>query len=795
MTSFQDLALAIQRLLNRLKPGLGDRFVGLLAAFPGRLRHPTRRDIVRALAVPPALLVLYTLILIPFTPSISDIRKAGSEQPAQILSADGKKLTEFKQSNRQWVALSGISPQVVKALIATEDHRFYEHFGLDWRRTASAALYTLRGDRQGGSTLTQQLARNLYPEEIGRAASLTRKLKEAITALKIEAVYSKDEILETYLNTVPFLYNAFGIEMAARTYFDTSADDLDVLQSATLVGMLKGNSYYNPVLNPERALQRRNIVLAQMVKRGQLDAAKFESLKQRPLRVEFERQSEPPGPAPHFAQQLRKWLIAWADRNDYNIYSDGLIVRTTLDYRLQIQANQAVARQGYQLQHIANAAWSRSSVWNAGNPLVEAFMRDTPEYKTAIDSGSTHEQAIKELQADAAFMRELRQKKTTIQAGFLAIDPQNGQIKAWVGSRDFKDDAFDHVQQARRQPGSTFKPFVYGEAFRQGMSPDDTLVDEAVEIEVGGDEIWRPTDGKPPSGQPISLRNALAYSKNTITAQLMQEVGPNKVVKLAHAMGVRQSELEAVPSLALGTSPVSLIEMVAAYGTIANGGRYLEPVMVTRIEDRDGKLIEAFGSADAEQVLSRDVAYTLLDTLRGVISRGTGNAIRSRFGIRADVAGKTGTTQDNADGWFLLMHPQLVGGAWVGFNDSRVTLRSDYWGQGAHSALPIVGDFFNNALRNRLIDRNVRFVAPDETGLLQRLFGQIRDGFQGLFSSAPPPASASKPKRSSPAVQPAGPVTEADPLQERIDQIMEESRREPLPASGTDDGAGAESNP
>ena len=799
MTSFQDFAAALQQRLNRLRPGLGDRLASFVATLPQRLRHPSRRDILHALAVPPALLVLYALALIPFTPSISDIRKAGSEQPAQILSADGRKLTEFKQSNRQWVELKEISPQVVKALIATEDHRFYDHFGLDWRRTASAMYYTLHGDRQGGSTLTQQLARNLYPEEIGRAASLTRKLKEAITALKIEAVYSKDEILETYLNTVPFLYNAFGIEMAARTYFDTSADTLDVLQSATLVGMLKGNSYYNPVLNPERAVQRRNIVLAQMVKRGQLDATKFESLKQRSLRVEFERQSEPPGPAPHFAQQLRKWLIAWADRNDYNIYSDGLVVHTTLDYKLQVQANQAVARQGYQLQNLANAAWGRSSVWTPANSLVEAFMRDTAAYQAAIDGGATPELAIKQLAADAAFMRELRRQKTTIQAGFLALDPQNGQIKAWVGSRDFKDDAFDHVQQARRQPGSTFKPLVYGEAFRQGMSPDDTLVDEAVEIEVGGDEIWRPSDGKPPSGQPMRLADALAYSKNTITAQLMQEVGPNKVVKLAQAMGIRQSTLEAVPSLALGTSPVTLMEMVAAYGTIANGGRYIAPVMVTRIEDRNGELIEEFATADAEQALSDDVAYTLLDTMRGVINRGTGSAIRSRFGIRADVAGKTGTTQDNADGWFLLMHPQLVGGAWVGFNDSRVTLRSDYWGQGAHSALPIVGDFFNNALRNRLIDRNARFEAPDATGLLQRLFGQVKAGLQNLFSSeSVPPAPETKSKRkpaAAPVVKPAEPASEPDPLQERIDQIMEESRREQLPADVPADGTDSENNP
>jgi len=742
-----------------------------------RLRHPTRRGILMLVAAAPAALVLYTLFLIPFTPSISDIRKATTEQPAQIFFADGKKLTEFKQSNRRWVKLNEISPHVVDALIATEDHRFYDHHGLDLKRTIAAVFFTLSGDRQGGSTLTQQLARNLYPEEIGRAPTLTRKLKEAITAFKIEAVHGKDEILETYLNTVPFLYNAFGIEMAARTYFDTSAGNLDVLQSATLVGMLKGNSYYNPVLNPERALQRRNTVLAQMVKHEKLKPAKYESLRKVPLRLDFERQFEKTGPAPHFAQQLRKWLIAWADRNDYNIYSDGLIVRTTLDSRLQAFANQAVERQGHQLQNLANAAWARASVWNLRNDLVETFVRETPEYRSARDGGASDEQAIKTLASNPAFLPTLRQQKTTIQAGFLAIDPRNGQIKAWVGSRDFERDAFDHVQQARRQPGSTFKPFVYGEAFRQGIRPNETLIDQAVEIPVGGGEVWRPSDGKPPSNSEMSLRDGLAYSKNTITAQLMQKVGPAKVARLAHNMGIRNSKLDPVPSLALGTSPVTLKELVAAYGTIANRGDYIEPTMVTRIEDRNGRLIEEFAPADPEPALDEATAYTLLDVMRGVIDRGTGVAIRNRFGIRGDVAGKTGTTQDNADGWFVLIHPQLVAGAWVGFNDPRVTLRSDYWGQGAHSALPIVGEVVRGALRSHAIDPRSQFVAPDERNLLQQLSEQVGGWFQDFFS-APPEAPEKAPRTPAPT-PPAEPATpEADPLQEVIDRILEESRKE-----------------
>ncbi|MDO8249730.1 MAG: transglycosylase domain-containing protein [Rhodoferax sp.] len=740
-----------------------------------RFRRPTRRTVAWALAAVPALFLLYVLVLIPFTPAISDIRKARLEQPAQVLSADGKLLAEYKWANRAWVPLDQIAPSVLAALIATEDHRFYQHHGLDWRRTGAAALSTFTGDRQGGSTITQQLARNLYPEEVGRAPTLTRKLKEAITAFKIEALYTKREILETYLNTVPFLYNAVGIEMAARTYFDKSAEQLDLLESATLVGMLKGTSYYNPVLNPERAVQRRNIVLAQMVKRQQLDAAKFEALQKRPLRVEFERQTEPTGPAPHFAQQLRKWLIDWADRNDYSIYTDGLVVRTTLDSRLQNLANQAVARQGRQLQGVADAAWRARAVWGERNALVQAFVRETPEYRGALDAGLTADMALKKLMLDAAFMLRLREQKTRVQAGFMALDPRNGQIRAWVGSRDFAQDPFDHVQQARRQPGSTFKPFVYGAAFEKGASPDDTFIDQAVEIPMPGGEVWRPTDGSPPSGQTISLRDGLAYSKNTITAQLMQTVGPERVANLARAMGVRQSKLDLVPSLALGTSPVSLKEMVSAYATIANAGGYLEPMLVTRIENAQGKVLAEFAPAPPEPALSAEANYTLLDALRGVVDKGTGAAIRSRFGLRADLAGKTGTTQDNTDGWFILMHPQLVMGAWVGFNDGRVTLRSDYWGQGARSALPIVGDFTAQALRARAIDSRARFVPPQDTGFFSLLRDRLRDWASSTFGPDPEPVRPLAPKPVSPP-EPE-PTPEPPPTPEPAPQVP----LEPLP--------------
>ena len=622
-----------------------------------------RRHPVRTALLPPVLLLAWLLILIPFTPSTADLRKLRSEVPSVVLSADGVVLAEFKRMNREWVPLAKISKPVVDALIATEDHRFYEHHGIDFRRTVGAVLNTLLGRREGGSTITQQLARNLYPQEIGRSLSLTRKAKEAITALKIEAVYSKDEILETYLNTVPFLYNAFGIEMAARTYFDKSAQRLDVLESATLIGMLKGTSYYNPVLNPERARDRRNTVLAQMVKHGKLEANRAEVLAARPLRVDFERQTEQVGIAPHVAQHIRKWLIAYADREDFDIHADGLVVRTTIDSRLQKAANAAVTRQLQQLQNIADRS------------------------------------------------RRKGEERSLLQAGFIAVDPRNGQVKSWVGSADFKQEQFDHVNQARRQPGSTFKPFVYGAAFELGLTPQDVFVDEPVSFRDGG-TVWTPRDSTPPSYQPMTLRDGLVQSRNSITAQVMQRVGPQRVAELAFNLGVRDSKLEMVPSLALGTSPVTLREMVSAYGTLANNGRFVgEPQLITRVEDRKGRTLVLFTTPQAIEVLPKPRALQLVNVMRGVVDEGTGVAIRTRYGIQADVAGKTGTTQDNSDGWFILMHPHLVAGAWVGYNDNRVTM-GDSWGQGARSALPIVGDFFSQALRVRAVDARAEFDLP-----------------------------------------------------------------------------------
>jgi len=642
-------------------------------------RHPWR--LLWGLALVPAAIalsaVVYVYALLPSTPTNEEIRNTREQRPSVLMSEDGQVLATFRRTNRLRVKLAEISPHVLDALIATEDRRFFDHKGLDVRRTVSAAFHTLTGDVQGGSTISQQLARNMFPEEIGRAPTIERKVKEAITALKIEHMYSKDEILEMYLNTVPFLYNAYGIEAAARTYFDKSASELDALQAATLIGMLKGTTYYNPVLNPERALQRRNLVLAQLVAHGKLQQAEYEELKQKPLGLEFEKQEEDFGPAPHVAQYLKRWLIAWADKHGYNIYADGLVVRTTLDSRLQQMAVDALMRQADKLQAISDKTWS---------PRARA--KQLPP--------------------------ELAKDKPRIEASFVAQDPTNGHIKAWVGSRDFKIDQFDHVQQARRQPGSTFKPFVYGVAFDMGMSPNDLFIDQAMEIRLDDKTVWKPGDVHEATNEPTTLRDGLVHSKNSITAQLVQKVGAHRVAQVAQAMGVRQSKLDEVPSLALGTSPVTLKEMVSAYSTIADDGSYIEPVLVLQIEDRAGRVLDGFQPYGSEQAMRASTTRILLDVMRGVVDRGTGAGIRSRFGIQGDLAGKTGTTQDNTDGWFILMHPRLVAGAWVGFNDARITM-GDSWGQGARNALLIVGDFFQQTTKAKLVDTKAKFDAPHDT--------------------------------------------------------------------------------
>ncbi|HZT54625.1 MAG TPA: transglycosylase domain-containing protein, partial [Burkholderiaceae bacterium] len=647
-------------------------------------------------AVAVAAVAVYLGVLVYTTPQVEDLRRAQNLRPSVILSSDGEVIGRFSTAYQAPVSLKDVPKDLVNALIATEDHRFFEHSGIDPTRIVGSAWgIVLHGKMAGGSTLTQQLARNLFPQEIGNEQSLNRKLREAITALRMERSSTKEQILESYLNSAPFLYNVRGIEMAARTYFDKPAARLDTAQCATLVGMLKGAERYNPVRNPERARERRNLVMQQMVKHGTLAQARYEQLRARPLVLAFKRPEEGDiGQARHFVAQLREQLVEWADAHDVDLDADGLVIRSTLDARLQRIAQDAVVQQVALLQRIAGDEWSDARprtarprgapasakgepaagfayFWKQHPEMLREMARDTPQFRLATQAGRSDAQALDAVLADAATMARLRDERTRLSAGFIAIDPTSGAVRAWIGSPDFAREQFDHVAQAKRQPGSTFKPFVYGAALQRGISTEHQYFDGAVDIVLADGSVWQPTDGGGPSFAPMTLREGLVQSKNTITAQVMQEVGVDAVASFARAAGVRDSKLDLVPSLALGTSPVTLLEMGNAYATLAALGERRAPLLIAQIADRNGKVLDSF-DAKPERVLDRAVVEKLVDVMRGVVQTGTGAAIRSEWGVRGDLAGKTGTTQDNTDGWFMLISPTLVAGAWVGFNDPRV---------------------------------------------------------------------------------------------------------------------------
>ena len=658
---------------------------------------------------------LYVLYLIPTTPAADELKAAADPKPSILLAADGEtELMRYDGVNRKWLPLDSIPASLVDALIATEDRAFYDHNGVDFTRVLGAGLATARGSMQGGSTLTQQLARNLYPDEIGREISVRRKLKEMVVAKRIEKVHPKDKILESYLNTVPFLYNVHGVELAAQTYFKKSAVDLEPQESATLVGMLKGTSYYNPVRNPERALERRNLVLRLMGETGKLPAAAVSELQDTPLGVELRRQPGRRVLAPHFVEAADEAAREWADQNGYRLEHDGLVLRTTLDWDLQQAAERTVREQGDGLQAVADVEWSQAALRGYGSsassyarrrasitPFAYFYQQNpnafdrhaerTARYEALRERGLERAAALDTLRQSAAFVDSLRRVKTRLEIGLVALDPKTGAVKAYVGSRDWETAAFDHARRAKRQAGSTFKPFVYAAALEQGFSPYDRLMDEEVQIDLGGGNVWSPKNsGGTVSNQMMTLADGLAYSKNTITAQVMRGVGPQNVARLARDLGV-ESELDVVPSLALGTSDVTLLEMVSAYGTLANDGLRRTPRFLQQIEVENGEVLASFGGR-GERVLDQRFARGTIDMMRGVVEKGTGRRLNS-YGLGGDWAGKTGTTQNGADGWFIAANPALVVGSWVGFSEPAIRFRSNYWGQGSHTALPVVGGF------------------------------------------------------------------------------------------------------
>ncbi len=685
---------------------------------------------------------LYLLTLADDLPSLEQLENPDFQLATVAYTADGLELQRYARQNRSWVSFEDISPTTVDALVATEDHRFFSHWGIDLFRTMAIPYHVLRGDPQGGSTLSQQLARNLYNEEIGKKVTVPRKLKEMVTAVQLERRYTKREIIEMYLNTVEFGNNAFGIDAAARTFFGKSPADLDVLEGATLVGMLQAITRYNPVRNPENARRRRNVVLGQMEKHGFITAQFLAANRDKPVDTTYRSSEITEGLAPYFAEYVRNWTADWGKQNGLDVYSDGLLTYTTLDSRLQEIAQNAVQAYMGQLQAVVDYEWSRASgyelstslepyqtktgyvpfeyFWNSKKSVVDAFVRESEAFRLLRNDGKSSAEALVELRSNESFMDSLRTVKTRLEAGLVAMDPRTGHVKAWVGGRDLAQDWFDHVALAKRQPGSTFKPFVYTAAIDNGYSPLHELKDSTFyHVDALGNE-WQPGNSGSDSlgsGELLTLREGLARSKNTITGRLVMLVSPREVAFYARRMGI-QSRLEEVPSIALGTSDVTLLELVAAYSTLASGGEYNEPVVVTSIHDRFGNVIYE-NEPKPRMAISQETAYTVLDMMRDVIRYGTGVRIRNQFGLyEFDLAGKTGTTQNNADGWFMAMHPELVVGAWVGFNDRRVTFRSDWWGQGAHNALFLVGEFLKEALEGEEpVLANTRFPSLGDLGI------------------------------------------------------------------------------
>lgn len=722
---------------------------GLRGFWYRRFDDPRKAEAGFVLSIVGGLLVvvslvmgIYMLTLTDDLPPTRQLENPEFQLATIAYTSDGKELQRYAFQNRSWVTYDEISPHVLNGLLATEDHRFYDHWGIDTQGIFAAAFESVtRFNLRGASTITQQLARNLYNEQIGREVTVERKLKEMVTAVRLERRYTKREIMEMYLNTVEFVYNAFGIEAAAQTFFGKTAQALEPLEAATLVGMLQNPSLYNPVRFPERSQRRRNVILSQMVKHGYLTEAHYADIRDEPTPLDFRSSELTEGAAPYFAEHVRNWLRRWGRETGHNIYTDGLVVHTTLDSRLQELARAAVDEQMRGLQAVVDYEWSRPSgyflgqntavyvnqngyepfdyFWRSQTNLVNSFIRDTDRFRALREDNVGAEEAVSRLRQDKQFVDSLRAVVTRLEAGLVSIDPRTGYVKAWVGGRDLRDDWYDHVAIAKRQPGSTFKPFVYTAAIDNGYSPHYMLPDSAfVYRDPQTGQVWRPGNFGGYGGGMMTLAEGLATSNNVITARVItQLVDPAAVAFYARRMGIR-SELDRVPALGLGVSDVSLLEMTAAYGTLANGGLYYEPTVVTRIEDRFGNVLYE-AQPSPQEALSEATAYTVVDMMRGAVEYGTAVRMRGQFGLgNYDLAAKTGTTQNNADGWFMLMHPDLVTGAWVGFNDRRIAFRSSWWGQGAHNALFLVGDFMRRAVDSPDVNiSNSRFPSPAEFGL------------------------------------------------------------------------------
>ena len=721
-------------------------------------------------------------------PSFEELERPESNLATQVIADDGVTvLSTFHIENRSYVSYDELSPYLIQALVATEDVRFYDHSGIDFKSLGRVMFKTLLGgdsSQGGGSTVTQQLAKTLYPRKdlssMGTLQKITTmlgiKLTEWGTAVRLERSYTKDEIITMYFNQVFYGSNAYGIKSAARTYFDKEPSELNIEQSATLVGLVNKPSRYNPASHPEQSLRRRNFVISQMQKAGYISKHVADSVKKIPITLSYRVQDHTAGTALYFREMLKRTMSAskpvrssykqyedykvdslqWAedpvygwlnknfkpDGSKYDLYRDGLRIYTTINPKMQQYAEEAVAEHlGGDLQQVfneglpklKNVPFSEETSSSMVNNLMKAARRDSDRYRNLRKAGKSDDEIYRTFavpqemkvfawngsertEIDTVMTPDdsIRYYKSHIRSSFIAMTPDNGEIKAYVGGPDFKAFQYDNARQSKRQVGSTIKPFLYTLAMQEGMSPCDEVANVPQTFIIEEDKIWTPksTDRDEYIGNMVTLKWGLAKSSNNISAYLMKQYGPEAMVEMMRKMGVG-SFLDPVPPLCVGSANISLYEMVAAYNTFPSKGVYVRPLFVTRIEDNEGNLLASFATKKTEAV-SDQTAYLMANLMQGVVNSGTGYALRSRFGLTGEIAGKTGTTNNNADGWFIGYTPQLTAGVWTGFENEQIHFKMIRYGGGAGSALPIWGLFMQKVRKDPTLSEYYDKVAFDK---------------------------------------------------------------------------------
>jgi len=657
----------------------------------------------------------YSVYIIDGLPTLEQLENPKPELATKVYSIDGEVLDQFAYKNRTRISLNELPPGLIKGLIATEDKDFYNHWGVNLSRFFRQMIINVVTFRQAGaSTITQQLSRNLYKLQSRRESmfdKITRKLREFLTSVQIERNFTKNEILELYLNVSFFGRNAYGIESAAQTYLGKSATELTLPEYTLFIGMLKGPNYYDPIQHSDRALARRDIVINQMVKDGLFNKEKADQIRADSLELKSNESEFRSGIAPHFVEWIRRQLLKKAETYGYDIYRDGLRIYTTLDSRMQLHAISAIEDHLHGFQTEFDSTWDWREHPDILTDVMNRAIRDDESYRKSHNA-TTRDSIRAFLLGNRSFIDSMKKAAQTIEVGFVAIDPHSGQIKAMVGGRNYRTFKYglNHVTQIQRQPGSAFKPFVYTVALDNGYPVCYEMLNQPVTIPMPDGTRWAPENFEQDIGGKYTLRNGLKYSKNLIAVRVILEIAPAKQVsEYAHRMGIT-SRVPAYESLALGSVEVSPLELTSAFGVFPNDGVLASPVAILRIEDKDGNIIES-NSPNNREALSKETAYLMTDLLEGAVNGGTGSRVRSYYS--GPCAGKTGTTNDYADAWFVGFTPQLVAGVWVGFDEPRIRLGS-YNGQGGRAAAPIFGRFMQQTYEDHEIGLPLQYFSKPE---------------------------------------------------------------------------------